>query len=262
MYRYFQPSSRLTATEAKPSQTEITDTLKKHHIGSPIENYENEKDLAEKLQKLPSSVNTVVMIGDEADFENLIGLNKLLSDDVAVGFLPLAPSRISHKMGLKSWNEAIEILAQRRISELRIFSIGSRFFFDQIELHIEPVETDFPITITTNQSLRVRVPKASLRFENVSSEQFRSKSPLQLQIFAANEAPQQSVALFTELRKRIKKETELPTSQKIGQVYGKSFSIESATALSDNLNRNYGSRVRVGQHQKTLRLITKRNTQL
>lgn len=257
MYRYFQPT---TVPNDKHYQ-DLLESLKKHHISGEVGTYQNEKDLADKLNGSADSANTVVMIGGDVDFENLIGLSKHLPQDTAVGFLPFTTSRISHKMQLRNWSDGVDVLAQRRISEITIFSIGNRFFFDEIELHIDDVQTEFPITITADQALRLHSPQAAITIENLSSEQFRTKAPLQLQLFD-NQSDQEIPSSFLELRKRIKQVSDKPIRQKIGQIHGKLFSIESAAELRDSYGRSYGSRLRVGQHSRSLRLITKRKTQL
>lgn len=253
MYRYFQPADLSLPNELEPN-------LKKHRIGGTIEIFSNEKDLAEKISNLPKAVNTIGMIGLDRHFETLVGLIKLIPEEIAIGYIPLQPSRLSQKLGFKNHSEATAVLAQRKINELSVFSVGSRFFFDQIILEIGDVSTQFPLNIQIDQKLLLRSPRATIQIDNISTEQFHGKHPLQLQLFV-NETSTSTKPLFTELKRRIQPSHQ-PPNRKIAQVHGNQFALEAASTFLDPFERSYGSRVRVGQHTKNLRLITRRGTQI
>ncbi len=256
MYKYLFNNSSTTPLD-ETWKSKITEALEKHHIGSVLESWSSEEDLGSQLKSInKSTTNTMVVIGNDQDFAILVGMLGELNDNVAIGFVPLSDGSVSHRLAHKSWGSAIEALAQRRIHETKIFSVGKRYFLDNINLHIGASDNQLPIIITADSKLSLRLPDCKLRFENISDDQFLSKMPV---FFSAESTHQHDeptrLDLLGGLRKKLKTATSAQKNP-VASLHGKTFHIESASEITDNLGRSYKHSLWVGKTSKSIRLIT------
>ena len=120
MYKYLHNSKSSAKIDAKLNQS-IIERLKKRRIYSDFVEFSSEKELATILSGLKKqSTNTLVIVGDDNDFNILIGQSSKLDNDIVIGYLPVIRTRISKKFKLNSWQDAVEALAQRKNSLFRI----------------------------------------------------------------------------------------------------------------------------------------------
>lgn len=260
MYKYLFNSSSTTPLD-ETWKSKITEALEKHHIGSTLESWGSEEELSKKLSSISkSSTNTLVVIGNDQDFTILVGMLGELNDNVAIGYVPLSNGSVSQRLAHKGWDSAIEALSQRRIQETKIFSAGKRYFLDSIDLHIEASDNQLPIIITMDSRISLRLPDCKLRFENISNNQFLSKMPL---FFSAESTYHHDeptkLDLLGGLRKKLKAATT-PQKKLVANLHGKTFHIESASEISDNMGRSYKHSLWVGKNSKSIRLITGKQT--
>ena len=257
MYKYlFNKSSTSPLDETWKSK--IVEALQKHHIDAPLEGWESEENLAKLLQNVnKTTTNTLVIIGNDQDFAMLIGILGNLDEAVAIGYVPLVDSPISHRLQHKTWETAVAALAQRRIHETKLFSVGKRYFLDNISLQVEPNDNLQPIIITADLHLNLRLPDCKLRFENLSDDQFLSK-PI---FFSAESVNQHDEDKKTDLLGGLRKKLKItPQNQRqlVASLHGKAFHIESAGEITDNLGRNYKNSLWVGKTSRPIRIITSR----
>lgn len=258
MYKYLFNSSSTTPLD-ETWKSKISEALQKHHIESSLDSWHSEEDLANKLNSISkSTTNTLVVIGNDKDFAALIGMLGELNDDIAIGYVPLNDGEISQRLAHKSWESAIEALAQRRIHETKIFSVGKRFFLDSISLNIQASDNHLPIIVAADTKLNLRLPDCKLRFENISDDQYLSKMPL---FFSAESIHQRNEPAKLDLLGGLRNKLKISSSSQkhlVASLHGKVFHIESAGEISDNLGRSYKHSLWVGKNSKSIRLITGR----
>lgn len=260
MYKYLHNKNSKAIFDEKTKQN-IIDSLKKRRIYSGIIEFESEKELATKLEGLKKqSTNTLVIIGDDEDFNMLIGQIGKLEDEIAIGYLPLNKSKFSKKLKIRSVNDAINALAQRRIKETTLYSLSSRFFYDSIELSFGENLPEDKIIIKTSKNLELKLPVCNLRFENLNEDQYYSHAPIQITAYrekTENKTPEKH-SIFQKILKNIEKQTENSVDELILSLHSKNFKVESTIQAHDSLNRNYNPSFNVGKSSKTIRLISKR----
>lgn len=268
-YKYIQNSRSNTQLEPQVFE-KIKDSLKKHRIGSDINEFGSEKELVDILSSInKSSTNTIVIIGDDKDFDLFIGQINKIDEEIAIGYIPLEKSRIAAKTGISNWQNAVEAMAQRKISEKIIYSVSSRFFFDEIVLrfHSENLQTRSRVNIKTDNGLELTAPSAEFKFENLNEDKFLSKSPIQLTAYHNSEGPSETQTKkrpkLREILEKIRKSSSKNKPQDlILSIHSKNFKLMAGGEIKDSLNRNYKNNLSVGRTSRTIRLITQKSQQL
>jgi predicted nuclease of predicted toxin-antitoxin system len=127
MYKYLINSNSKTIIDEKLN-LQLREKLQKKLIYSEFINFSGEKELSDILSSLKKqTTNTLVLIGDDNDFNLLIGQTGKLDSDIAVGYLPIKKSSLSKYLGLSNIQDSINSLSQRKITEKTIYSLlGSK----------------------------------------------------------------------------------------------------------------------------------------
>ena len=260
MYTYIRninSSNPLTETLQARIQAEI----KKLHISGDILEFDSEKSLHSLLSQIDASTtNTLVVIGNDKDLEIMIGQLGSLKDDLAIGYLPITESRIAKSLNIKDWLSAAEALAQRKIKEISLYSIGSRYFLSNTQLEFEKGRSKHPISILIDGNLSLSLPHSKVILENSSQQQYQSNKPLLVTAYAIKDSNQTSAEkIFKIIHSKVKKTDELESEQ-ILHISARSIKIQSENIIRDNLGRLYKNSITVGKNHKTIRLITKKAT--
>lgn len=261
MYKYIFNSASTTPLD-ETWKTKISESLKNRHIASEFEPWSDEVELAKILQETSkTTTNSLVVIGNDQDFNSLIGVSSLVQDDIAIGFIPLDGGKTAKKLQLKSWETAIDALAQRRIQEIIAFSVGKRFFLESIEFGIAPTDNQQPLIVSIDSRLNLRLPECKLHFENLSEDRYHSKNPILFSAHSYHQQTEPSNDLLGGLRKKLKINLQ-PRHHNIANLHGKLFHIESASEITDNYGRSYKNSLWIGKNSRKLRLITGRQKQI
>lgn len=233
--------------------------LKKMRIYSDINDFESEPGLNAILEKIDKTkTNTLVVIGDDEDFELLIGQLGRIKEDLAIGYLPLTPTRLSKALGLRDWLSAIQALSQRKINEIPIYSIAGRYFLSKIYLEFETGRSKLPITIQTEGKLLLQLPESRLMIENSTSDIFHLKKPLLLTAERINVANPAKTETIIRLIKRKALNQEQMDLEQILHLPFRAAKISCQGTIKDSLGRTYRNSVIVGKNSKIIRLITKK----
>ncbi len=260
MYKYLHNSKSSAKIDAKLNQS-IIERLKKRRIYSDFVEFSSEKELATILSGLKKqSTNTLVIVGDDNDFNILIGQSSKLDNDIVIGYLPVIRTRISKKFKLNSWQDAVEALAQRRVKEKTLYSVSSRYFYDCIELDFGDSQKNNSLQVTTDKGLVLKIPNSKLRFENLNEDRYFHKTPIQITAYhhAKDKQSAAKVKLATRLLARLSPDKNNQPSELILSLHGKNFKIEAPSIALDELGRKYNQTLRIGKSAKTIRLISKR----
>lgn len=260
MYKYLHNSQSSTNIDEK-LKISINERLKKRGIYSDFIEFGSEKELASILAEMKKqTTNTLVIVGDDNDFNILMGQIGKLDSEIAIGYLPIAKSRLSKKFKLNSWQDAVEALAQRRIKEKTLYSISSRYFYDLIELDFDKSANSEPINIKTDKNLELKLPKCKLRFENLNEDRYFSKTPIQLIAYHPKPENQMNTKtpLLNKIINKIKNDEESDIGELILSLHSKNFKAESHTAAIDSLGRKFNQSFGIGKTTKTIRFISKR----
>lgn len=266
MYKYIKNTKSNTTLEPQISD-QIIANLKKNRIYSEIIEFDSEKKLAEILSSIDiNTTNTLILIGDDMDFDIFIGQIGKLDQEISIGFIPLTKSRLTPLTNIHSWQNAIEAMAQRKIMERTIYSVASRYFFDEITLEsdIEQNIPDKSLHITTDGNLEIAIPLAKLKFENIHEDQYFSTTPLQLTVFRDDQTQlnQPQKQLFSNLIGYFNKNNMNKTSNNlILSIHCKTFKLVFDREIKDSIGRKYKSSLLVGKHNRKLKLITKKQQQ-
>lgn len=237
-------------------KTKIRDALSKHHIDADFQPWSNEDELNKVLENInQSSINSLIVIGNDQDFTALVGASGALDETIAIGYIPITNSHIATKLQIKNWEGAIGAISQRRIHEATVFSIGKRYFLDSIELNTAPTDTSRPLIISVNSSLTLRLPLCQLKFENLSDDPYLNKSPILFSARPAKRTEEIKKDLLGGLRDKLRLNSP-PKAQPIASLHGRLFRIESASSISDDQGYNYKNSVWIGKKSQKLRLIT------
>ena len=95
MYKYLINSNSKTVIDEKLN-LQLREKLQKKLIYSEFINFSGEKELSDILSSLKKqTTNTLVLIGDDNDFNLLIGQTGKLDSDIAVGYLPIKKYEVS-----------------------------------------------------------------------------------------------------------------------------------------------------------------------
>ncbi len=262
MYLYLKNTSSGSPISEEVDK-DIADELKRLHIAAPIKTFTSEAELSQILSGIDKlDTNTIAIIGSDSDFETLIGQIGQVPHDVAIGYIPTGASNIGHKLLIKSWKSGIEALAQRKINEVTIYSLGNRYFFDNITLSFEPnTAIAKPIGLSVDASLDLRLPDCTLEFENISDNQYLIKKPIQLRASSSvAQDPKSKKDLLAGLIKRIS--IKAPTSSRvIASLHGKVFKVQAIGQITDNYGRIYKNSVTIGKSTKKIRLISRKINQ-
>jgi diacylglycerol kinase family enzyme len=255
--RNINSSNPLTETLQARIQAEI----KKLHISGDILEFDSEKSLHSLLSQIDASTtNTLVVIGNDKDLEIMIGQLGSLKDDLAIGYLPITESRIAKSLNIKDWLSAAEALAQRKIKEISLYSIGGRYFLSNTQLEFEKGRSKHPISILIDGNLSLSLPHSKVILENSSQQQYQSNKPLLVTAYAIKDSNQTSAEkIFKIIHSKVKKTDELESEQ-ILHISARSIKIQSENIIRDNLGRLYKNSITVGKNHKTIRLITKKAT--
>jgi len=255
--RNINSSNPLTETLQARIQAEI----KKLHISGDILEFDSEKSLHSLLSQIDASTtNTLVVIGNDKDLEIMIGQLVSLKDDLAIGYLPITESRIAKSLNIKDWLSAAEALAQRKIKEISLYSIGGRYFLSNTQLEFEKGRSKHPISILIDGNLSLSLPHSKVILENSSQQQYQSNKPLLVTAYAIKDSSQTSAEkIFKIIHSKVKKTDELESEQ-ILHISARSIKIQSENIIKDNLGRLYKNSITVGKNHKTIRLITKKAT--
>ncbi len=260
MYKYIRNSLSKAQFDEKLSKN-ITESLKKNRIFSEISNFSSEKELAKLVSELKKeTTNTLVIIGDDDDFNLLIGQVGKLENEIAIGYLPLVKSRIAKKLKINTWQSAVEALAQRRIKEKTIYSISSRYFYDEIYLNFDNDSSKDKLFVRADKNLELKLPYCQIKFENLNEDRFFSKTPVQIIAYRekAPQEPKKDSNVIKKLIDVVKNKHNKDSQELILSLHSKNFRIESETKAIDSINRKYSLSFGIGKSSKTIRLITKR----
>ena len=260
MYTYIRNTNSSTSlTEAL--NTRIQAEIKKLHISGDVHEFSSEKSLHELLTKIDAtSTNTLVIIGDDKDLEVLIGQIGRLKDDLAIGYLPISDSTFAKTLNIKDWMGGIEALAQRKIKEINIYSIGGRYFLSKTELEFEKGRTKLPINIMIDGSLSLKLPHSKIVFENATQEQYQSNKPLLLTAYSIEDTSRTSSENIFKIIKNKVSASDIPGSEQLLHISARNIKLYSENPISDNLGRQYKNALTVGKNHKTIRLITKKTS--
>lgn len=260
MYTYIRnTNSASPLTEALSAR--IQAEIKKLHISGDILEFDSEKSLHDLLAQIDSTAtNTLVIIGDDKDLEIMIGQLGSLKDDLAIGYLPITESRIAKSLNIKDWASAAEALAQRKIKEINLYSIGGRYFLSNTQLEFEKGRSKFPISILIDGSLSLNLPHSKVILENSSQQQYQSNKPLLVTAYGIKDSNQTSADKFFKIIQSKVKMTDEPESEQILHISARNIKIQSDNMIKDNLGRFYKNSIMVGKNHKTIRLITKKLT--
>lgn len=82
---------------------------------------------------LKSTIKGVVAVGGNATVNAII--NALVSEDTPLALVPLSrTNHLAHSLGIKSWDQAIRMLADGHTKDARIGKIGSHYFIGNAEI--------------------------------------------------------------------------------------------------------------------------------
>ncbi len=256
MYLYLKNTNTILddATTIK-----IVAELTKNHIAAEIKSFESEAELISILTTISkSSTNTLVMIGNKQDFETLIGQVGLVDSDIAIGFLDINKFKNGPKIISHDWQQQIEALTHRRIKETTVYSIGSRYFLDNISLTFGASSKPKPILVTVDKVLDIHLPICQLEFQNNTLDSFQGTKPIHLSATAVSDnKPHQSNDLLGGLIRRISS-PNTNVNKQLTSLYGKLYLVEANTRITDNLNREYKNSFYIGKTSKKIRLISKK----
>jgi hypothetical protein len=260
LYTYIRNvNSASPLTEALGAR--IQAEIKKLHISGDILDFDSEKSLHDLLAQIDSSAtNTLVIIGDDKDLEIMIGQLGSLKDDLAIGYLPISESRIAKSLNIKDWASAAEALAQRKIKEIDLYSIGGRYFLSNTQLEFEKGRSKYQINILIDGSLSLSLPHSKVILENSSQQQYKSNKPLLITAYGIKDTNQTSADKFFKIIQSKVKMTDEPESEQILHISARNIKIQSENMIKDNLGRLYKNSITVGKNHKTIRLITKKST--
>ncbi|MSR68207.1 hypothetical protein EXS66_00260 [Candidatus Saccharibacteria bacterium] len=262
MYKYIQNSLSQTKIDEQLTN-KIHAELIKHHIDSEFLSFSSEKELTNLLNSIDKvSTSTLVIIGDDNDFNILIGLIGKLGADPAIGYLPIAKSAVAKALQIHNYLDAAQALAQRKIIEKTIYSISSRYFYDEIHLHTEPNGTgtkDNSMKIKTETGLELSLPASSLKFENLNEDRYLNDTPIQINAYSPANNILHSKGLKAKIINILIKNPQ-PLGKSMLNLHAKMFKIESTNNLVDNLGRKYKNTLIIGKHNSKIRLIAKKLT--
>lgn len=260
MYTYFVHTNSETQL-AEPLFSRIKLELKKLHIEGNVLDFENEKALQQKLAELDASqTNSLVLIGNDSDFETFISQLGKMKVDLAIGFIPTAKTTLGATLNTKDWLGACEALAKRKLKEITIYSVGNRYFLNKLELKFEmKTQKHLPIEINADGKLLVKLPNSSLELENFTEDQFRSKKPLVITAFQAPTAAsvKNQSNIFGFIRKNIG-QADNSSLEEILHLPIRAAKITFDGIARDNLGRSYDKPIIIGRYQKPIRMITKK----
>lgn len=259
MYTYIRninSSTPLTDTLS----VRVKDELKKLHIIGDILEFDSEKTLHSLLLKIDSgSTNTLVVIGDDKDLEIVIGQIGALKDGLAIGYLPITDSELAKTLNIKDWASGAEALAQRKIKEMDIYSIGGRYFFARTELKFEKDRTKLPIGISIDGNLNLNLPYSKVILENSTQEQYHSNKPLLITAYEIkNDEATKSENIFKIIKNKVNNESS--QADQILHISARAIRIYSTNIIKDGLGRPYKNTITVGKNHKKIRLITKKSS--
>ena len=247
----------MTESLGERIQTEI----KKLHISGKVLDFDSEKSLHALLNQIDaSSTNTLVIIGDDRDLEIIIGRLGALKDDLAIGYLPIGESKIAKSLNIKDWLSGAEALAQRKIKEVSIFSIGGRYFLSNLQLEFEKGRSKLPINIVLDSNLSLSLPHSKVVLENASQDHYQANKPLLITAYSIKDNNQTSKEnVFNIIRSKVKT-PEINDSEQILHISARSIKIQSDNNIKDSIGRLYKNSISIGKSHKIIRLITKKTT--
>lgn len=260
MYKYLYNTKSDSTLDEKTRQS-IANALKKKRIYSDIIEFASEKELASVLGDLKKqTTNTLVVIGNDKDFNILVGQIGKLETDIAIGYLPLSKTRFSKKLKINSIQDAIDALSQRKINEITLYSLSSRYFYDSIELEFDKDSAKNKITVRNDKNLELQLPICSLKIENLNEDNYFSSNPIQLTAYHrpsedSNLIKQSVVQKFVKL---VNKNNVSESGELLLSLHSKNFKIESDVQATDSLGRKYKQSFSIGKASKNIRLISKR----
>ena len=257
IYLYNQNSKlQLSPTLEQKIQSELS----KMRIQGDIKRFDSEQSLATALVNIDkSSTNTLVVIGGDEDLEIVIGQLSKLKEDLAVGYLPLADSSLSRSLNIKDWLSGIQALSQRKIKEIKIYSVGGRYFLSKIILNFEKNNSKLPIGITTESSLGLSLPLSTLAVKNFHGDNFHPAKPLILTAQKVSDQPSSNVSPIIKL---IKTKTHVGSND-TGQILHlpiRAAKISFEGPITDSFGRNYKSPMIIGKTSRTIRLISRKSS--
>jgi predicted nuclease of predicted toxin-antitoxin system len=258
MYKYLINSNSKTVIDEKLN-LQLREKLQKKLIYSEFINFSGEKELSDILSSLKKqTTNTLVLIGDDNDFNLLIGQTGKLDSDIAVGYLPIKKSSLSKYLGLSNIQDSINSLSQRKITEKTIYSLSSRYFLDKIDLNFDENHKE-KIIITTDKGLEIKIPSCVVSIENLNDDSYLTKTPIQITAYKIESQKQQSKNK-TVLAKFIAKFNTNPEKREglILSLHAKNFRINSLSKAKDSTGRIYNQSILIGKSPKTIRLISKK----
>jgi len=258
MYKYLINSNSKTVIDEKLN-LQLREKLQKKLIYSEFINFSGEKELGDILSSLKKqTTNTLVLIGDDNDFNLLVGQTGKLDSDIAVGYLPIKRSNIYKYTVLKNLNDSIDVLSQRKITEKTIYSISSRYFLDKIDLNFEEIQKE-KIVITTDKGLAIEIPVCEIIIENLNDDSYLAKTPIQITAYSKNSQVQQSIkkSVLNKFMNILDKDSE-KRENLILSLHAKTLKINSACKAKDSSGRIYNQSIIVAKYPKIIRLISKK----
>jgi len=258
MYVYLINS--LSKTNLDPQlKDKIIRELKKLRIYTDFIEFDSENSLIDKLTKVDKSkTNTLVIIGDDRDLEILVGQLGKLDGELAIGYLPLAESKLAKALNIRDWLGGIQALAQRKITEIPIYSIGSRYFLAKLSLKFENQKTIHPIEILTESKLKLKLPSSTVTIENIANDNYHNKRPVLLTAEkASDEAASREKSIFKLIKTTATGKKTAP--EQILHLAVRAARISCDGTIYDDLQRAYRNSVIIGKSSKTIRLISKKS---
>jgi diacylglycerol kinase (ATP) len=80
--------------------------------------------------------NTIVAVGGDDTVNEVI--NGVTKENVAVGIIPIGSSNVlANRLGIHTWQQAVEVLAARRITAYSLIAAGQKFFLSTLTLGFE-----------------------------------------------------------------------------------------------------------------------------
>lgn len=262
MYRYVQNSLSKTRVDEQLSG-KLHAELARHRIDSDFMPFSSEKELSALLESLgQSGATTIVVVGDDFDFNIFVGMIGKLDSVTAIGYLPVAKSKIAKNLQIGNWLDAVRALSQRKITEKTIYSIGSRYFYDAVYLSAPESDDSKPktIKIRTEGNLELTLPLAKIGFENLNEDHYFNNAPIQISAHEPGKIITKKSSLKSKIINVFDKKHQNQGKLMLS-LHSKIFNLEGSDNFVDNLGRKYKNIVVVGKNSRKIRIISKKTNQ-
>jgi len=262
MYKYVQNSLSRTKIDEQLA-VKMHSELAKNRIDSEFITFSSERELSALLESLvKSSATTIVVVGDDYDFNIFVGMIGKIDSATAIGYLPITKSKIAKNLQINNWLDGIRALSQRKITEKTIYSIANRYFYDEIYLTTPPPDgsNSKAIKIKTENNLELTLPTGTIRFENLNEDHYFNNAPIQVNAYLPGEIITSKSSLKSKIMNVFDKKNQNHGKLMLS-LHSKIFNLEGADNFVDNLGRKYKNIVVIGKNNKKIRLISKKTNQ-